>query len=164
MTAARLAAIAATAGMLSACYHGPGTNSPVVDRAYPPGVLSASPAPAPTGLYAARFFGAYNCCWMQKSATFQTTVARGARAIRVMVSLPPQALPYDTRPEAVDVRVAGAPARTFRGLRSGIFALDVPLAPRASGAVTVRVDAAYTAPVPGTPFERSLQIRGVHTL
>ncbi len=152
------------AALLAGCYGGPGTDSPVLGRPYPLGVAAAAPAPAPTGIYASQYFGAYNCCWLMKDAAFATTIPAGHSRLRLMVSLPASG-PYDKRPETLTVRVDAEPPKLFGGLRSGIFALDVPVAARsAAREAVVRITSGYTWPVAGTPFERSVQLRGVRVL
>ncbi len=154
----------ALAALLSACYGGPGTDSPALQRTYPLGVGAASPAPAPTGIYAMGYFGAYNCCWLTKSAAFATAIPSGGTRLRLMVSLPGDG-PFDKRPETLTVRVGDERPKLFAGLRSGIYALDVPLAARgAARDALVRIDSTYTWQAEGSPYPRSVQLRGVRAL
>ena len=164
MSVARIVPWPLAAALLAACYGGPGTDSPVLLHPFPAGVAAAAPAPAPTGIYAAPVFGAYNCCWLARSAAFATTIPSGRTVLRVMVSLPPEG-PYDARPETLDVRVDGERPKTFANLRSGIYALDVPLAARGGARdATVRITASYAVTPPGFPVARSVQLRAVRAL
>ncbi len=161
MSAARLVLWSLAAAALAACYGGPGTDSPVLSRPFPAGVAAAAPAPTPTGIYPAQIFGAYNCCWLTKSAAFATTIPSGRTTLRVMVSLPPEG-PYDARPETLTVSVAGEPPKTFANLRAGIHALDVPLTARgAARTALVRITASYVWAPAGDPNSRSVQLRAV---
>jgi hypothetical protein len=165
LTASRTVLWSLATALLAACYGGPGTDSPVVGRAFPPGVLApAAPAPGPTGIYTAQVFGAYNCCWLAQRAAFATTIPGGRAALRVMVSLPPEG-PYAGRPETLAIAVDGARPKTFANLRGGIYALDLPLAARGTARdAAVRIEAGYGWTPPGFPVPLSVQLRGVRAL
>ncbi len=164
MTVARIACVPLATALLCACYGGPGTDSPVVGRRFPPGVSAAPPAPTPSGLYAAPMFGAYNCCWMTKHTTFATMIPAGRTKLRVMVSLPAYG-PFDARPQTLAIGIDGGKPETFANLRSGIYALDVPVAARArSRDAIVSVTSSYAWMPKGDTRHRSVQLRAVRAL
>ena len=105
---------------------------------YPPGVAAS---PAPSGL--ARSVRWWSCCWMSGEAAFRAARAARCSRVRVVAYLPDRG-PYDERPQTLTITIDGISRRTFGGLHSGIYDLEVPLPPHAGTTPAVRVSAAYT--------------------
>lgn len=161
MRSVRAALLALAAAVPVACYGGPGTDSPVVTRQYPEGVDAAAPAPIPSGMYPASVFGAYSCCWLTKDASFAVKIPADRKQLRVMVSLPAFG-PYDARPQRIVVQVDAQAPKTFAGLKSGIYALDVPLGPHGDQPRSiVRIGAGYEWQRTGDAHPLSVILRSV---
>ncbi len=140
-----LASLLALAG-LAGCYAGkPSDFGDSGNGGVPFGVVvSSSDAARQAGLYVTSPDDDDNCCWLAKEASFQTQLPAGTKRVRVTVDLP-QAGPYDQRPIDETVAVDGRASRTFRALRSGVYALDVAVRPpRRARTAEVRMAASYT--------------------
>ncbi len=150
MSARRSAVRASGAALLAAaclagCYGGkPADFGDTGNGGIPFGVVIASKEGARrAGLYVTSPDDDANCCWLAQDATFRTPVSPRTRRIRLTVSLP-EAGPYDKRPLDETVIVDGRARKTFRGLRSGVWALDVDIpAPARDRAADVRAIASY---------------------
>ncbi len=140
------AAILLAAACLAGCYGGkPSDFGDNGDGGVPFGVVISSPEAARrAGLYATASEDADNCCWLAKDASFLTRVSPSTTRIRLTVELP-AAGPYDKRPIDETVVVGGRARKTFRGLRSGVWAMDIGIpAPSRDGTVEVRLTASYS--------------------
>ncbi len=138
--AAVLAALA-----LAGCYAGKPSDAGESNDGVPFGVAVANrEAARQAGLYVTSPDDDENCCWLAREATFRTTVGPRTTRVRVTVDLP-QSGPYDERPLDETIVVDGRARKTFRGLRSGVWALDVPIPPPGrERPAEVRMSASYT--------------------
>lgn len=130
---------------LAGCYAGKPTDFGESSEGVPFGVvISSHEAARRAGLYVTSPDDDENCCWLARDATFQTRLAPRTTRVRVTVDLP-EAGPYDKRPLDETVVVDGRARKTFRGLRSGVWALDVDIPPPGRGRpAEVRMIASYT--------------------
>lgn len=131
---------------LAGCYGGkPSDFGDSGNEGIPFGVLvSDREAARRAGLYVTSPDDDANCCWLAKDASFRTRVSARTTRLRLTVSLP-EAGPYDQRPIDATVVVDGRVRKTFRGLRSGVWALDVGIpAPAGDRDAEVRLIASYT--------------------
>jgi hypothetical protein len=129
-------------------------------------VVSSIESARKAGLYVTSPDDDANCCWLAKDASFKTRVSARTRRVRLTVSLP-QAGPYDQRPLDETVIVDGRARKTFRGLRSGVWALDVDIpAPAREREASVRAISSYSwtaaqQHLNGDTRDLSVQLRSV---
>jgi hypothetical protein len=164
---ARALAALLAAGTLAGCYAGKPTDFGQTGDGVPFGVVVTNQEEARrAGLYVTSPDDDANCCWLAREAAFRTTLEPGTRRVRVTVELP-AAGPYDQRPLDETVVVDGRARKTFRALRSGVWALDVAVPPPGrERPAEVRMSASYSwtaasLHLNGDTRPLSLQLRSV---